>query len=137
MNTHIGTSLNRILGHATRAAAAVWSVLAPVLLILLFASSPVSAVTINPGDILVVDPNALGGNGGIFKIDPATGAQTIVSSGGFFQEPVGIVIEADGNIVVTDRTGFVIRVNPATGIQNRSEERRVGKECRSRWSPYH
>ena len=30
----------------------------------------------------------------------------------------------------------------AEGIQNvfgkdRSEERRVGKECRSRWSPYH
>src|SRR2546429_2148198 len=23
------------------------------------------------------------------------------------------------------------------GIFNRSEERRVGKECRSRWSPYH
>ena len=22
-------------------------------------------------------------------------------------------------------------------IMNRSEERRVGKECRSRWSPYH
>ena len=22
-------------------------------------------------------------------------------------------------------------------IRNRSEERRVGKECRSRWSPYH
>ena len=22
-------------------------------------------------------------------------------------------------------------------VQNRSEERRVGKECRSRWSPYH
>ncbi len=22
-------------------------------------------------------------------------------------------------------------------IQQRSEERRVGKECRSRWSPYH
>ena len=27
----------------------------------------------------------------------------------------------------------------ADGIKNamRSEERRVGKECRSRWSPYH
>src|SRR5215813_15628617 len=25
----------------------------------------------------------------------------------------------------------------AVGIQIRSEERRVGKECRSRWSPYH
>src|SRR5256886_9207440 len=23
------------------------------------------------------------------------------------------------------------------GISHRSEERRVGKECRSRWSPYH
>ena len=23
------------------------------------------------------------------------------------------------------------------GISTRSEERRVGKECRSRWSPYH
>ena len=23
------------------------------------------------------------------------------------------------------------------GMFNRSEERRVGKECRSRWSPYH
>src|SRR2546430_4789908 len=24
-----------------------------------------------------------------------------------------------------------------SGVQLRSEERRVGKECRSRWSPYH
>ena len=24
-----------------------------------------------------------------------------------------------------------------TGLSDRSEERRVGKECRSRWSPYH
>ena len=23
------------------------------------------------------------------------------------------------------------------GMEKRSEERRVGKECRSRWSPYH
>ena len=23
------------------------------------------------------------------------------------------------------------------GVDGRSEERRVGKECRSRWSPYH
>ena len=26
---------------------------------------------------------------------------------------------------------------PIYGVQKRSEERRVGKECRSRWSPYH
>src|SRR2546430_3115007 len=27
--------------------------------------------------------------------------------------------------------------NQNHGFQERSEERRVGKECRSRWSPYH
>ena len=29
------------------------------------------------------------------------------------------------------------RVSSLSYILNRSEERRVGKECRSRWSPYH
>ena len=27
--------------------------------------------------------------------------------------------------------------HPKSGESSRSEERRVGKECRSRWSPYH
>src|SRR5256885_2552671 len=27
--------------------------------------------------------------------------------------------------------------NAVFTVENRSEERRVGKECRSRWSPYH
>ena len=31
------------------------------------------------------------------------------------------------------REGFPLEVTPFV----RSEERRVGKECRSRWSPYH
>src|SRR2546423_2514763 len=29
------------------------------------------------------------------------------------------------------------RRRAAAGVPDRSEERRVGKECRSRWSPYH
>ena len=33
---------------------------------------------------------------------------------------------------ITD-TSIYVRAN----INDRSEERRVGKECRSRWSPYH
>src|SRR3712207_7629425 len=36
---------------------------------------------------------------------------------------------------------FVVAVNAFDGVlqhrPERSEERRVGKECRSRWSPYH
>ena len=35
-------------------------------------------------------------------------------------------------------TNFLsLAVNPVDGAGSRSEERRVGKECRSRWSPYH
>ena len=30
-----------------------------------------------------------------------------------------------------------ITQSPLSMQQSRSEERRVGKECRSRWSPYH
>ena len=33
--------------------------------------------------------------------------------------------------------GSLIHRLPLDGTENRSEERRVGKECRSRWSPYH
>ena len=32
---------------------------------------------------------------------------------------------------------FVILLLAIIYVQRRSEERRVGKECRSRWSPYH
>src|SRR3989454_4734108 len=38
-----------------------------------------------------------------------------------------------GDVVLLERLrAAVARINPT-----RSEERRVGKECRSRWSPYH
>ena len=32
---------------------------------------------------------------------------------------------------------FGLCIGDAIQVQKRSEERRVGKECRSRWSPYH
>ena len=38
-------------------------------------------------------------------------------------------------IVVTSGKGGVGKTTTTANI--RSEERRVGKECRSRWSPYH
>ena len=31
----------------------------------------------------------------------------------------------------------IVKLNLNAGKTTRSEERRVGKECRSRWSPYH
>src|SRR3712207_8733725 len=33
--------------------------------------------------------------------------------------------------------GVSVIAGSGGGMQRRSEERRVGKECRSRWSPYH
>src|SRR2546425_9387712 len=33
--------------------------------------------------------------------------------------------------------GLLSGIAQGTGLLPRSEERRVGKECRSRWSPYH
>ena len=39
--------------------------------------------------------------------------------------------------IVTRLNEYAEIINLFTRILSRSEERRVGKECRSRWSPYH
>src|SRR5229473_4846426 len=52
-------------------------------------------------------------------------------------ETIGDVLEQRGFVVqiaTEARAGLEIA---ATSPIERSEERRVGKECRSRWSPYH
>ena len=38
---------------------------------------------------------------------------------------------------VCERNGWDFKAEPIDWDDDRSEERRVGKECRSRWSPYH
>ena len=47
----------------------------------------------------------------------------------------GVKFNPDGTL---DRGAMLTIMNPddKAGLE-RSEERRVGKECRSRWSPYH
>src|SRR5579859_7946542 len=50
---------------------------------------------------------------------------------GVWQMPVGLAASSTAN-------GMLFALLPVMWIVwNRSEERRVGKECRSRWSPYH
>ena len=55
---------------------------------------------------------------------------TPVMTGSLVRVPLGIW---------TDRYGgrIVMTILMALTVPARSEERRVGKECRSRWSPYH
>ena len=46
-----------------------------------------------------------------------------------------IIIHEFGHFIVAKANGITV-VEFSLGF-GRSEERRVGKECRSRWSPYH
>ena len=55
-----------------------------------------------------------------------------------FRSPEGKMKSREGTVVDADDLMSSI-VNDAKEMtqERRSEERRVGKECRSRWSPYH
>jgi Ca2+-binding RTX toxin-like protein len=81
---------------------------------------------LNPGDIVVADRNAnpLGpiGDGAIFKVDPATGAVSVLATSAQFDNPFDVALDADGNVLVVDRdadpaglagdTGAVFRFAP-------------------------
>ncbi len=79
------------------------------------------------GAIFVV--NAEGANegcrlgcGNVIKIDPLSGAQIVVSSGGLFGMLHGLALELSGDLLVTstyvDRAAAIIRVDPRTGAQS-------------------
>ena len=75
-----------------------------------------------------------------------TGVQTcalpiLLTASAFAQAPEKMsyqaVIRDAGNTLVTSQAvGMRLQVLQGS-VFGRSEERRVGKECRSRWSPYH
>ena len=54
---------------------------------------------------------------------------------------LGIVALAVGLLMIGDEfdlsSGVAVTTSALVATMLRSEERRVGKECRSRWSPYH
>ena len=53
------------------------------------------------------------------------------------RENIGIKLWRDGETTLLTNWGDNAKLNDRGDIAFRSEERRVGKECRSRWSPYH
>ena len=76
------------------------------------------------GDIVIADPSAgrnspggSTGEGALFLINAATGAQTLISQGSLLTESVGVVVESNGMLVVADRVNGIIRVDPSTGGQ--------------------
>jgi DNA-binding beta-propeller fold protein YncE len=75
------------------------------------------------GNLVVADigvPNRK--DGAVIRVDPLTGRQRLVSSGGEFFDPAGIAVGPGGQIYVVDNRapdndGAVIRVDPRTGEQ--------------------
>ena len=75
-----------------------------ILFVLLTLAPAASGVLLRPGDIIVADRSAFGGQGGIIHVDPNSGVQTIVSSGGDFDDPWGVAVERSGQILVADQS---------------------------------
>jgi sugar lactone lactonase YvrE len=75
------------------------------------------------GWIVVADPAAFPDHlGGVIRVNPRNGNQTVVSRGGMFRNPRGLTVAPNGSILVADENAFggrggVIRVNPSTGKQ--------------------
>ena len=81
------------------------------------------------GDIVVVSKESFDDGAPIVKRVIATEGQTVD-----IDFEAGVVY-VDG--VALDEPYTYTKTNEDEGVSFRSEERRVGKECRSRWSPYH
>ena len=61
-------------------------------------------------------------DGRVIRVDPATGMQSLVASGGRLVDPSGIAVAPDGTLYVLENVGAagdpeVLRVNPSTGAQ--------------------
>lgn len=73
------------------------------------------------GDLIVADP----GSARIVKVDPLSGAQTLIAQGGMLSGPQAVVVDASGDILVADGvpsggptpTAQILRIDPATGSQ--------------------
>jgi Ca2+-binding RTX toxin-like protein len=85
------------------------------LVLALAAPAAPAAVRLHPGDILVAGMTR-GGNGAVFRVDPDSGRQTLVSIGGLLFSPSDIELAPDGRILVMDPGslfgGSIVAVDP-------------------------
>jgi hemolysin type calcium-binding protein len=84
-------------------------------LALALAAPASAAVRLDPGDILVAGMTR-GGNGAVFRVDPDSGRQTIVSIGSLLFSPSDIELAPDGRILVMDPGslfgGSIVAIDP-------------------------
>jgi sugar lactone lactonase YvrE len=80
-------------------------------------SAPADAI--QHGDLLVTDRASRS----LLVVNPVTGAQAVLSTGGFFSEPEAVVANAAGRIFVVEADRFgagskIVEVNRITGAQS-------------------
>ena len=80
------------------------------------ALSQTPGTQLNAGDIVYADSGDGISGGFVLKVDPASGAKTVVASGGFLRMPYGVVVDSNGQIMVSD-SGRLIHIDPNTQIQ--------------------
>jgi DNA-binding beta-propeller fold protein YncE len=81
---------------------------------------PVGAASAEVGDVMVAAYFA----SQVVRVDPLSGAQTVISAGGLLDTPTALAVEADGRLLVTDTGTFsgvdaLVRIDPVTGTQTR------------------
>jgi Ca2+-binding RTX toxin-like protein len=96
-------------------------------LVAAMALAPAASAQLEEGNIVVADPNAFDGDGGLISVNPATGAQhplsnNAISGLNLFRDPTGVALDPGGTIVVADPDAFggsggLIRVDPDSGQQ--------------------
>ena len=68
-------------------------------------------------------------------LEQLLGDKNVLFYPGSYRRPYQIEETDNANVLL--RSEVLNRINSRKNPAVRSEERRVGKECRSRWSPYH
>jgi probable HAF family extracellular repeat protein len=71
-----------------------------------------SPVHLAIGDLLVLDRRSRS----LFRLDPATGTQTVISAGAELVAPQGVAVRPSGAVVVADPAGL-LQIAPSTGQQ--------------------
>lgn len=108
-------TIARLRGRIERAAAA----LSFATCLLIGATLPATLLAIDMGDIVVTDP----GTSSVLIVDPTTGAQSVLTSGGFLSTPEAVEVNSQGEIFVVegDRFGVgskIVQVQAGDGTQS-------------------